>query len=296
MKLQIFTADAFSSRPFDGNPAAVVPLTEDVNDETLQKIASEMNLSETAYIRPIGSGLDWTEAGRFSLRWFTPVKEIRLCGHATLASSHVIFSCLGNKNKEIKFETLSGVLVVRREDNQLVMDFPANPAVALDSKQTPLLAPLVEASTTTLRTKVQDVKLCSAIKYLLIRFNDSVTRKDLENLQPNYSEMAKVHDGSLVMGVILTIAGDAHKGGSSKYHVFSRFLAPLYGVNEDPVTGSAHTVLGPYWTEELGTKELLCRQCCKRGGDVTVSIRDCGQRVYLKGVATTVINGQISID
>ncbi|XP_064091310.1 phenazine biosynthesis-like domain-containing protein 2 [Macrobrachium nipponense] len=296
MKLQIFTVDAFSSRPFEGNPAAVVPLTEELDDETLQKIASEMNLSETAYIRPTGSGFDWVESNHFSLRWFTPVSEIPLCGHATLASAHVIFSCLGNTRNEIKFDTLSGELIVRREkDEQLVMDFPANAPKALDSKQTLLLAPLVEASTTSLRSKVQEVRLCSTIKYLLIRFNDSVTREDLEGVQPNYSEMMKVHDGSLVKGVILTAVGDAHKGGPSKYHVFSRFLGPWYGVNEDPVTGSAHTVLGPYWSKELGIQELFCRQCCRRGGDVTALHKPETQRVHLKGVGTTVINGHITI-
>ncbi|XP_066989632.1 phenazine biosynthesis-like domain-containing protein [Macrobrachium rosenbergii] len=297
MKLQIFTVDAFSSRPFDGNPAAVVPLTEELNDETKQKIASEMNLSETAYIRPTGSGFDWVGSDQFSLRWFTPVQEIPLCGHATLASAHVIFSCLGNTKKEIKFATLSGELIVRRgEDNQLVMDFPANAPKPLDSKQTLLLQPLVEASTTSLKTKVQEVGLCSTIKYLLIRFNDSVTREELEGLQPNYSEMMEVHDGSLVKGVILTAVGNAHKGGPSKYHVLSRFLGPWYGVNEDPVTGSAHTVLAPYWSKELGIKELFCRQCCKRGGDVTTFLREETQRVDLKGVATTVITGHITID
>ncbi|XP_071545767.1 phenazine biosynthesis-like domain-containing protein 1 [Panulirus ornatus] len=303
-RLQIFTVDAFSSRPFSGNPAAVIPLTEPLDEGTMQKVASEMNLSETAFVRPLGGdGGDspFASSGRFSLRWFTPVKEIPLCGHATLATAHVLFQHLGNKRSQVEFETLSGVLVTRRGEGDgeeeeegggitIVMDFPSNPPMALSPAQGRQLQPLVQAVTGDL--KVHQVLISHSLKYLLVRLNHSYSREDLEALQPDYSKMGRVHDGSLVMAVIVCVAGgDAE---DPRYHVFSRFFAPLYGVDEDPVTGSAHTVLGPYWALQLDRRELTFRQCSKRGGDVKVTVRD-DSRVDIMGTGATVLQGYITV-
>ncbi|XP_042210452.1 phenazine biosynthesis-like domain-containing protein 2 isoform X2 [Homarus americanus] len=291
MQLQIYTVDAFSSRPFSGNPAAVVPLTQTLDEDTLQQVATELNLSETAYVKPIvgeGEGVPWITAARYSLRWFTPVQEIPLCGHATLATAHVLFHQLGNTSSQLEFETLSGVLVTRRDGQNIIMNFPTNVAEALTPEQEQQLTPLVQAATPGLR--VHQVLLSHTLKYLLIRLHDSHSREELEALKPKYREMEDVHDGSLVMGVVVSVAG----GGDTTYHAFSRFFAPLYGVDEDPVTGSAHTVLGPYWAAELGRKELNFRQCSKRGGDVRVNVQDDG-RVDITGPATTVIQGHINV-
>lgn len=288
-RLPIFTVDAFSSQPFSGNPAAVVPLTQELETATMQLMGAEMNLSETAFVRPLeAAGANpWTSCGRYSLRWFTPCKEIPLCGHATLATAHVIYNNLGHSGGRLDFETLSGTLTVRKDGNQIVMDFPINEATALNDDEAQRLAPLVAAVCGGLQIK--EVLLSRTLKYLLICLHDSCSRKDLEAITPDFSEMKRVHDGSQVMAAIVTVS----ENGNSAFNAFSRFFAPLYGVDEDPVTGSAHTVLGPYWANRLGTDDLTMRQCGHRGGDVRVRIRGNG-RVDIGGPATTILQGHIT--
>lgn len=315
MKLQIFTVDAFAEVPFGGNPAAVVPHTQDLEDDTLQKLASEMNLSETAYVSPvkgaeIAGGEDaWAENGeRFSLRWFTPTNEVALCGHATLATAHVLFHHLGNKNKQIQFETMSGVLLARKSGENIVLDFPANPPEELHPTLKADLANLVKALVGDMVLK--ELRISHKTKKLLLRLDDSYTRQDLESLCPDTGVLLSLHDGSVIKGVIVSLRGllslkeekeeEEEKKNVGKlqtekqYHILSRYFAPWNGIPEDPVTGSAHTVLGSYWAEQLGRSNLKCRQCSPRGGDIDVNIRDDG-RVDLAGKATTVIQGQISI-
>ncbi|XP_066989899.1 phenazine biosynthesis-like domain-containing protein 2 [Macrobrachium rosenbergii] len=292
MQLQIFTADAFSDRPLGGNPAAVVPLTHDLDDETMLKIANELNLSETTFIRPLDDG-HWTKSSRFSLKWFTPACEVPLCGHATLATAHVIFDQLGNTRDEIEFETLGGTLKVRRDGKMLVMDFPSNPPEVVDPEPE-VFRKIVDACTVDLKDRVKEICYTPRAKYILVRLDDSVTVDEFKRMTPNYSEMARLHDGSLVISVGVTLSGDAQRGVPFRYHAYSRLFGTWLGVNEDPVCGSWHSVMGPYWASQLGSKDFLFRQCSSRGGDVKVSVLD-EERVAIAGPAVSVITGYINI-
>ncbi|XP_064109206.1 phenazine biosynthesis-like domain-containing protein isoform X2 [Macrobrachium nipponense] len=311
MKLSIFTVDAFAQKPFTGNPAAVVPLSQTLQDSVLQNIAGELNLSETAYVIPVNGSaktdenLRWAENSRFSLRWFTPTNEVPLCGHATLATAHVLFRHLGNTNKQIEFETKSGVLLARRSGEKIVLDFPKNPPCELHPTLKADLAGLVKAIAND-NLPLKELKISHETKKLLIRLADSCTRKDLESLCPDTGLLMSLHDGTVIKGVVVTLRGRLpleeeeekattnEEQANKEYHVLSRYFAPWNGIPEDPVTGGAHTVLAPYWSEELGITTLKCRQCSPRGGDLEVTTRSDG-RVDLAGRATTVIQGSINI-
>ncbi|XP_071547372.1 phenazine biosynthesis-like domain-containing protein 1 [Panulirus ornatus] len=300
MKLQIFTVDAFTDQPFSGNPAAVVPLLEPVEDGILQNLAAEMNLSETAYVSPTGvREKPWVKCARFRLRWFTPTREVALCGHATLATAHVLFHCLGNTNSQLEFETQSGVLVARKNGRDILLDFPGNPPAPLTAEQETQLSPLLQVVTGGL--PVGQLLISHTTKKLLVRLHHSCTRGDLEALRVEPGSFLSLHDGSLVKGVILTIRGDLSgnipqdsPSHQPQYHCFSRYFAPWNGIPEDPVTGSAHTVLGPYWSQELGITTLKCRQCSPRGGDMNVTVRQDG-RVDLAGRTTTLLQGHVTL-
>ncbi|KAK3891194.1 hypothetical protein Pcinc_004909 [Petrolisthes cinctipes] len=299
MKVQVYTVDAFTDKAFSGNPAAVVPLMQPLGEETLQQVAAELNLSETAYVVPIPLEVTdtadlWHTHGRFSLRWFTPTNEVPLCGHATLATAYVLFHCLGNKKEQLEFETLSGVLVARQEGSHIVLDFPSNPPRPLTQEEEVALTSLVKAAAGDL--KVEQVQLSPTTKKLLVRLNNSCTRQQLEAVRPDPSSLLTLHNGSMVKGVILTLKGEltGKDKGPPGYHCFSRYFAPWFGIPEDPVTGSAHTVLGPYWSQELHTTTLSCRQVSHRGGDVVVRVRGDG-RVDLSGLAINVLQGWLHL-
>ncbi|XP_042204586.1 phenazine biosynthesis-like domain-containing protein [Homarus americanus] len=303
MKVSIFTVDAFTDHPFSGNPAAVVPLLQPLQEELMQKLAGEMNLSETAYVSPVGEEAakeePWVRCSRFSLRWFSPTTEVPLCGHATLATAHVLFNELGNCRTHVEFETLSGVLVARKDSDNIVLDFPANTPVPLTPHQDTQLGPLLRVATDGLQ--VQQMMLSHTTKKLLVRLHHSCTRKHLENLRIDSGSFLNLHDGSLVKGIIYTLHGGLHVSNaqitapdSPQYHCLSRYFAPWNGIPEDPVTGSTHTVLGPYWSKELGITTLKCRQCSPRGGDLLVTVRGDG-RVDLAGRATTIIQGYLTL-
>lgn len=296
MKLDIFTVDAFTNRPFSGNPAAVIPLLQVLDEKILQQVASELNLSETAYVTPLAGGTaPWQECGRFSLRWFTPTNEVPLCGHATLATAHALLHCLGNSNTRLEFETKSGTLVARRDGRHIILDFPANPPEPLSAPEEARLAELLKVASGGF--SVSQVLLSRTTKKLLVRLHPSYTRHQLEALQLDTEGLLRQHDGSLVKGVILTLGGE--QAGDTpqqmaEYHCYSRYFAPWNGIPEDPVTGSAHTVLGPYWAGQLGCAVLKCKQVSRRGGDVTVTVRGDG-RVDLAGEAVTVLQGHITL-
>ncbi|XP_045137362.1 phenazine biosynthesis-like domain-containing protein isoform X1 [Portunus trituberculatus] len=295
MKLDVFTVDAFTSRPFSGNPAAVIPLLQMLDEKTLQQVASELNLSETAYVAPLAEGkASWQECDRFSLRWFTPTNEVPLCGHATLATSHVLLHCLGNSNTRLKFETKSGTLVARRDDHCIILDFPANPPETLTPAEETQLSELVKVASGGLL--VSQVLISRTTRKLLVRLHPSCTRQQLEALQLDTGDLLRQHDGSLVKGVILTLGAEDNGDPqpTAECHCYSRYYAPWNGIPEDPVTGSAHTVLGPYWAEQLGCTVLKCKQVSPRGGDVTVTVRNDG-RVDLAGESTTVLQGHITL-
>ncbi|QOC21406.1 PhzF family phenazine biosynthesis protein [Wenzhouxiangella sp. AB-CW3] len=260
MPLQIFQIDAFAERVFEGNPAAVVPLDDWLDDDVLQAIAMENNLSETAFFVPAGD--------RVELRWFTPRAEVDLCGHATLATAHVLFKHLGHDGDELRFDTRSGELRVRRCDDGLAMDFPALPAEPVD-----VLPALAEA----LRCRPQ--QLLAAPDYLAVFESEEQVRM----LEPDFAALKRLDR----RGVIATAPG-------REWDFVSRCFYPKLDVNEDPVTGSAHCKSAPYWGQRLGRKELVARQLSARGGTVRCRLVD--DRVILVGQAVDYMRGEIWVD
>ena len=249
-RIPIYQVDAFASRLFAGNPAAVCPLEEWLPDETLQNIAAENNLSETAFFLRQGD--------RYQLRWMTPTTEVDLCGHATLASAFVIFEYLDRGRDSVAFDTRSGELIVRRNGDLLTLDFPARPPQACTAD--PLLAGALGLA---------PLEVMAARDYLCVYESEDQVR----SLAPNMDVLAKVDR----FAVIVTAPGT---GGVD---FVSRFFAPAGGVPEDPVTGSAHCTLVPYWSARLGKKLLHALQVSRRGGELWCEDR--GSRVRISGKA-----------
>lgn len=260
MKQKLYQVDAFAGKLFEGNPAAVCPLSEWLPDSKLLQIAMENNLSETAFFVEEKDG--------FRLRWFTPVAEVDLCGHATLASAHVLFEHLKYDQPEINFNSNSGLLTVRKEGELLVMNFPVS-----KGERVPQADDLLEAL-----GRTESGEIYRATDYMVVLKHEDQVR----NLDPDILLLNRIE----TRGVIVTAPG-------SEYDFVSRFFAPAVGVNEDPVTGSAHTMLAPYWSERLGKKELTARQVSKRGGIVYCKMR--GERVEISGEAITYLEGEINI-
>jgi predicted PhzF superfamily epimerase YddE/YHI9 len=262
----LYQVDAFTAEPFAGNPAAVCLLEDDADPGWMQRVAAEMNLSETAFLRP------GAEADRYGLRWFTPAVEVELCGHATLASAHVLFTeGLAEAGRELRFDTASGPLAARRDrDGAIWLDFPATPATPVDPP-----AGLVEALGGGAARWVGRGRF----DYLVELADEQAVR----DLAPDVRRL----EGLGPRGVIVTAAGD----GSGGHDFVSRYFAPAAGIDEDPVTGSAHCTLGPFWAERLGRSELTGFQASARGGLVQVHPR--GDRVLLGGQAVTVLRGQL---
>lgn len=260
MRLDIFQVDAFTSKPFGGNPAAVVPLESWLPDAVMQNIAAENNLSETAFFVNEGDG--------YALRWFTPTFEIDLCGHATLATAYVIFELLGSDESIMRFQTKSGELTVERVGERLVMDFPSRPPVASEAPEG-LIAAMGKEPVEVLRSR----------DYFLVY----ETEQDILDIRPNFSRLAEIPTHA----VIVTAAGQ-------RSDFVSRFFAPEAGINEDPVTGSAHCNLIPYWAEQLGKNEMFARQVSKRGGELHCELR--GDRVRIGGNAVLYMKGEIYVD
>ncbi|MFZ2640281.1 MAG: PhzF family phenazine biosynthesis protein [Verrucomicrobiia bacterium] len=259
MKLKQYQIDAFASRVFQGNPAAVCPLKAWLKDEVLQAIAGENNLSETAFFVPIERG--------FHLRWFTPVAEVDLCGHATLASAHVIFEILNYPERLIEFETRSGKLIVERKDGLLAMDFPARPLKSC-SPPTALIEGLGR----------RPVEVLVSDDYVAVFESEA----DVRGLSPDFAKLNQVD----LRGVCVTAPG-------VNADFVSRFFAPKLGVPEDPVTGSAHCELAPYWASRLGKSTLRAFQASERGGELLCTLR--GDRVILLGKAVTFMEAEIDI-
>lgn len=254
-----FQVDAFARNVFEGNPAAVVPLDQWLPDAAMQAIAGENNLSETAFFVRVGAAYD--------LRWFTPTREVDLCGHATLASAHVLFEHLGVTQRSVTFRTRSGNLHVRRAAGVYTMDFPV---------RSPVSAQVPEALINGIG--------CSPIQVLVADDYIAVLADEAAVLavEPDHAALMKLE----LRGVIVTAPG-IHAD------FVSRFFAPKFGVPEDPVTGSAHCALAPYWAKRLGRDELTARQVSKRGGDLTCKLS--GDRVELTGSAITFMEGVLRI-
>ena len=264
MELAIYQVDAFTSRLFGGNPAAIVPLEGAwLPDSTMQSIAAENNLAETAFFYRKADG-------RYDLRWFTPGLEIDLCGHATLASAHVIFTHLEPAAARVAFDTKSGELVVTKDAStgRLAMDFPSRPPEpgAVDSRLKAALGG-------------HPVQVMAARDYFVIY----ETEDEVRALEPDMRELKQLDR----FGIIVTAPG-------KEVDFVSRFFAPAAGVDEDPVTGSAHCTLIPYWAERLGKSELRGRQISARVGDLWCSLRE-GGRVTMAGHAVEYLRGTITI-
>jgi predicted PhzF superfamily epimerase YddE/YHI9 len=258
---RIFQVDAFTDTPFTGNPAGVCVLDAPADEHWMKAVAAEMNLSETAFL--------WPEAGGFRLRWFTPAVEVALCGHATLASGHILwehgFLAPGG---QAKFATLSGDLFATRRDDLIVLDFPAEPAETCVDP-VPIEAAIEASVLGAWKNRFDTLALVDS---------EDVVRSIVPDLQKILALGCR--------GLIVT-----SRSSNAEYDFVSRFFAPAVGVDEDPVTGSAHCFLGPFWADRLGTSDLTGFQASKRGGVVKVGVR--GDRVELGGRAVTVLDGKL---
>jgi PhzF family phenazine biosynthesis protein len=259
MRLPIYQIDAFSSRVFGGNPAAIVPLDSWLAPETMQAIAAENNLSETAFFV--------REGAHYGLRWFTPTVEIDLCGHATLASAHLLFTKLAHDGQRVDFMTRSGKLTVARQGDLLALELPARPP-----KPCPRPAGIDKA------LGKAPVEILGSRDYLCVYEREA----DVRALAPNMEQVAALDR----FAVIVTAPGDS-------CDFVSRFFAPAGGVPEDPVTGSAHCTLVPYWAKRLGKKSLAARQISARGGELMCEDR--GERVMIAGKAVLYLEGAIHV-
>lgn len=265
LNLPMYQVDAFTDQLFSGNPAAVVPLPEFLSDELMQNIAAENNLSETAYVVVRGQG-------NFDIRWFTPTAEVRLCGHATLAAAHIMYKSSNGGLKKMSFKTKeAGILTVSAlgEDNYQI-DFPSDPPRKIRAPKN--LARILGVKRFSGVYKGRDDLL------VILR-----SQKQVEKLQINFQELAKLRK---YRGVVVSAPGKNHD-------FVSRGFFPQTGINEDPVTGSAHTLLTPYWSSRLGSNKLVARQISERGGDLLCQLR--GKKVRLTGKAVTYLSGQLHL-
>jgi PhzF family phenazine biosynthesis protein len=258
----IIQVDAFTSQPFTGNPAAVCILSRHRNDEWMQKVAREMNLSETAFVEQRKDG--------FNLRWFTPAVEVELCGHATLASAHALWeSGYLAKDAKAAFFTKSGLITAERKHGWIEMNFPAEPETT--------------ASAPPGLSKALEVEFNYVGKNRFDYLVEVDAEETVRRIDPDFTLLMKIP----MRGVIVT-----SPSASQEYDFISRFFAPQVGVNEDPVTGSAHCCLGPYWAGRLGKKEMSGFQASTRGG--VVRVRMVNDRVYIGGQAVTIMRGELS--
>ena len=250
-----FEVHSFTQKIFHGNPAGVCPLDRWIDDDSMQRIAAENNLSETAFFVP--------KEDHYELRWFTPTVEVDLCGHATLATAYVLFDHLGYEGEAISFHTQSGELVVWKDNDFLVMDFPSRPAESTN---------IPEHLVAGLGREVEHV--FKAKDFLVVLENEQEVRE----LLPDFSELEKVD----CEGVIVTAPGD-------EVDFVSRFFAPRMGIAEDPVTGAAHSTLTPYWAERFGKSQLRAQQISERGGDLWCRLSE--DRVQIAGHAVLYVKG-----
>lgn len=260
MNIKLFQVDAFTDHLFGGNPAAVCPLTKWLPDSLMQNIAMENNLSETAFYT--------LENDCYSIRWFTPAAEVDLCGHATLATAHVIFSHMGCRSETIEFQSRSGVLSVRRDREKLLLNFPADRPVKVEAP-----GRIIEA------LAARPIEAYKGRTDYLFVFRDE---EEIAAIHPDFRLLST--EG--VRGIMVTAPGKS-------VDFVSRFFAPGVGIDEDPVTGSAHTTLIPYWSKRLGKIELNAIQASRRGG--VLSCKLLGNRVEIGGKAVTYLEGIINV-
>ena len=262
MRLKIFFVDAFADQIFQGNPAAVCVLEDWLPDAIMQAVAAEINLSETAFVVPKGPG-------EFRIRWFTPKQEVELCGHATLASAHVLYTHLGQTPEPLRFHSLSGPLVASPDENGICLDFPLETTSPID---TPDFLPEALGA---------QVKETFAGKDLIVFLSDA---SEVVILEPNLSALASFP----YRGICVTAPGNGNG-----FDFVCRFFAPSVGINEDPVTGSAYTKLVPIYAGKTGKREFKARQVSARSGDLHLSLQ--GDRVFISGNALTTMSGEMNL-
>jgi PhzF family phenazine biosynthesis protein len=271
--MRIRVVDAFADRPFSGNPAGVCLLDagEWPEEAWMRSVAAELKHAETAFARPSElADADW------DLRWFTPTKEVVLCGHATLATTHAL-AADGKVSGKVSFASLSGILIATVEDDGITLDFPVN---------RPFEVPVPDGLAAALSVQPVEpveVYVTGELRDLLVVVGDEAT---VHAVVPDYDAIAAITEREKLRGVIVTAQGSEHD-------FISRFFAPGSGIPEDPVTGSAHTSLAPYWGERLGRNELVGYQASARGG--VVQVTSAGDRVHLKGQAITVLDGELLV-
>ncbi len=264
MRQPIIQVDAFTDKPFSGNPAGICILEELRDDQWMRNVARELNLSDTAFLVKAEDGYD--------LRWFTPEAEVELCGHATLASAHVLWEDRHLRpEEEARFHTKSGLLTAKQKDGWIEMDFPA------EQEHAAVPPPELAAALGVLPVYVGK----NRFDYLIEIESENVLR----NLKPDFSLLRQIP----MRGVIVTA-----RSLSGKYDFVSRFFAPSLGVNEDPVTGSAHCCLGPYWQKRLKRYQFYAYQASARGGEIHVRVA--ADRVMLSGKAVTVLRGELQVE
>jgi PhzF family phenazine biosynthesis protein len=267
MRIALFHLNAFTDQPFSGNPAAVCPLQDWLDDGLLRKVAAENNLSDTAFFVPKNG-----QNGNHDLRWFTPRCEVRLCGHATLASAFVVMNVLQPGLQTVRFETRhSGPLTVSKDGDMLAMDFPAILGKTCPSPPEALIRGLGAA-------RLPSTVLEANQTYILVY----ETEDAIQDIRPDFANLEQLHP----FAVAITAPG-------TKSDFVSRYFAPSYGVAEDPVTGSVHSALTPYWAERLGKTHLHARQVSERGGELWCEMA--GERVVLKGNAILTLQGSLQI-
>jgi PhzF family phenazine biosynthesis protein len=271
-KIPIYQVDAFADERFGGNPAAVCILADEYPDDTLQSIAAEMNLSETAFIYH-DEKEELTKSREFRLRWFTPTVEVPLCGHATLASAAVLFFEIGIDSSEISFESKSGKLTATRQNGEICLNFPIDKPEKCDPPKDILSALGI--------TSFEDAAIGHRGKEFLIRLQNE---EAVRGITPDYGALRAIQAD--LIGIIVT------SRGQNEFDFVSRFFGPWVGVDEDPVTGAAHTVLAPYWSEILGKKRMVAYQASPRGGKLIVELKS-DDRVDLIGNAVTVLRGEL---
>jgi len=259
MRLKLYQIDAFTKKVFSGNPAAVCPLEYWLEDDVLQKIADENNLSETAFFVK--------EDNSYKIRWFTPTSEVDMCGHATLASAYVLFEYLNFSKNEIIFNSKSGILKIKKENGRLEMDFPTQEII-----KTAIPTNIYKAF------NIEPIECFKSMDYILVFENE----EDIINAKPKF-ELLKSIDAR---GVIITAK-------SEKYDFVNRFFAPKVGIDEDPVTGSAFTQLSPYWSKIFNKSSFSAKQLSKRGGEVFCELK--GSRVIISGYCKKYLEGIIEL-
>jgi PhzF family phenazine biosynthesis protein len=273
-EIPLFQLDSFSNEAFKGNPAAVCLIVEDYEDSILQGIAAEMNLSETAFIYVKDLEIV-SDSDTFRLRWFTPQVEVNLCGHATLASAAVLFNEYKLKSKQVKFDTLSGQLLAQKAGDKIQMNFPLTESEAIEPDDKMLGALGIQEFESYVYSEIsQD---------LLVQLKDATA---VANLTPDFNAMKKVDSDHTIRGVIVTARGD------ETCDFVSRFFAPWVGIDEDPVTGSIHTQLQPFWSRILGKNEMRAKQISIRTGELVVRATQ-DRRIEIEGFAKLVIKGKL---